>query len=98
MTSLRVSSEYMVSPVFCEDSNSMGPVELDELPISNELKKSIGDWDRRFQETFNSEYPPDSNYPQGSDKKTHDSEGRRLVQALQTELGTTYDITYKGLA
>lgn len=72
MIRLRLTSEYLAGPIFCPDPDRMGHVDIEDLPLSQELKAQISEWDSRYQSTFNSDYPPDSGFasPDAEEKGT----------------------------
>lgn len=72
----------------------MGHIDINELPISHELKARISGWDNEYQATFNSDYPPDSGFTSHEATLRHIAEGQMLAKILQKELGGSYLIEY----
>ena len=95
MTSIRLAAEYGASPIFCTDSDQMRHLELDELPISEQLRRLLKDWDEAFQVTFNDEYPPDSRFPSEQEEIYHLKMGQELSIKLREELGEGYTVTFQ---
>jgi len=95
MIHLRFGKEYLAGPVFCPDPEKMGHVDLKDLPISENLRVSIVNWNHEYQDTFNSEYPPDSGFATPESEHLHDKKGAVLAKRLQAELGDAYLVEYK---
>lgn len=70
----------------------MGHVEIDDLKISDELKREIHEWNDLYQSTFVSEYPPDSKFASKEMDKRHEMVGYILAERLQMELGCDYNV------
>lgn len=94
MIRLRLASEYLAGPIFCPELDKMGHVDVDELPLSQELKAKINAWDSEYQATFNSDYPPDSGFSSPEAKLRHVAEGEQLAKKIQQELGGSYAVEY----
>ncbi|MES9962699.1 MAG: hypothetical protein ABW116_04115 [Candidatus Sedimenticola sp. 20ELBAFRAG] len=95
MINLRLAKEYMAGPIFCFDPESMGHVDLVDLPISDELRLAISTWDDEYQGTFNDEYPPDSGFDSPEVDQDHIERGAILAERLQSELGSEYKVEYQ---
>lgn len=72
----------------------MGHVDIEDLPLSQELRAKINEWDGEYQATFNSDYPPDSGFTTPEAELRHIAEGEQLVKSIQQELEGTYTIEY----
>ncbi|MDP5587039.1 hypothetical protein P3785_29305 [Pseudomonas aeruginosa] len=94
MIKLRLANEYLAGPIFCPALDAMGHVDVDDLPISQELKAEITAWDSEYQATFNSDYPPDSGFGSPEIEFRHIAEGQQLAKRLQQELGGGYTVDY----
>lgn len=94
MIRLRLASEYLAGPIFCPDPDIMGHVDIDDLPLSQELRMKINKWDGEYQATFNRDYPPDSGFTTPEAKLRHVSEGGELAGSMQKELESNYIIEY----
>jgi len=97
MRNIKFYLEYMAPPFFCGDDEFMGHIEIDELPISVELKNDLTKWDRIFQASLDENHPPDSGF---SSEEADDllfaaiaKEGVCLLKRLRQELGDKYIIT-----
>lgn len=98
MINLRLVLEYLASPIFCYDVDQMGHLEIDDLEISDDLKRQLKVWDKEFQDTFNDDYPPDSGFSSRQQLQRHIQQGYKLVTKLQLELGESYKINYQPLS
>jgi len=94
MIKLKLVNEYLAGPIFCSDSNRMGHIDVDTLPISQELKAGINLWNDEYQATFKSDYPPKSGFSSIKAALRHMAEGERLAQKLQQELENDYIVEY----
>lgn len=94
MIKLRLASEYLAGPIFCPEPDSMGHIDVDDLPLSQELKAEITAWDSEYQATFNGDYPPDSGFGSPEVELRHIAEGEELAKKLQEELGGGYMVEY----
>lgn len=94
MIRLRLTSEYLAGPIFCPDPDRMGHVDIEDLPLSQELKAQISEWDSRYQSTFNSDYPPDSGFASPDAELQHAAEGEQLAKSIQQELEGSYTVEY----
>ncbi|MEE9453302.1 MAG: hypothetical protein V3V13_02820 [Paracoccaceae bacterium] len=95
MIKLRLAKEYLTCPVFCPDPENMGHINLGDLPISDELRQELVEWNQQYQDTFNEEYPPDSGFSSLELEKTHVQQGAKLAKKLQINLGDTYSVEYQ---
>ncbi|KMN00245.1 hypothetical protein TU76_12855 [Pseudomonas psychrophila] len=72
----------------------MGHVDIEDLPLSQELKVKISEWDGEYQSTFNSDYPPDSCFATPEAELRHIAEGELLAKSIQQELESSYTVEY----
>lgn len=95
MKRIILATEFLSTSLFCPDLDSMGHVDMENLPISSDLKIELALWNDEFQKTFDSCYPPDSSFPTPELAETHAGRGRELAKRLQEELGDDYLVEYK---
>lgn len=95
MKTLRLSPEYLASPIFCPDVDHMGHIDEKELPISEALKADLLNWDVEYQDTFDASYPPDSGFQTPELAEAHQKKGAELARRLQAELGEGFLVEYK---
>ncbi|WP_155834295.1 hypothetical protein [Halotalea alkalilenta] len=94
MKKLNFGVEYMATPFFCPDTDSMGHVDIEDLELSAQLGKNIYEWDKHYQESLNQNYPPDSIFEKVDE---HNIEGERLFNEIKKEVGEKYDIIFHPL-
>lgn len=94
MIKLRLTSEYLAGPIFCPDQDRMGHIDIEDLPLSHELRVKISKWDSEYQATFNSDYPPGSGFATPEVEFLHVAEGEQLAKSMQKELGGRYVVEY----
>ncbi|MBH3414532.1 hypothetical protein [Pseudomonas putida] len=94
MIKLRLANEYLTGPIFCPEPDAMGHIDIDDVPISQELRAEISAWDSEYQATFNSDYPPGSGFSSPEAELRHIAEGKQLAQKLQQELGGGHTVEY----
>ncbi|WP_207265833.1 hypothetical protein [Pseudomonas sp. GW101-3H06] len=94
MIKLRLTNEYLAGPIFCPDTDRMGHVDIEDLPLSQKLKSKIIEWDSEYQATFNSDYPPDSGFITPEAELRHIAEGEKLAKLIQQELEKNYTVEY----
>lgn len=94
MKTIRFGATYGAPPIFCEDLNYLGYVNLNELRLSKDLIKDINQWDDFYQKTFCSEYPPDSSFKNKLEEEIFVEEGRKLAVRLHNELQDQYIVYY----
>jgi hypothetical protein len=94
MIRLRLTSEYLAGPLFCPDPDRMGHVDIEDLPLSPELRAKINKWDGEYQATFNSDYPPGSGFTTAEAELRHIAEGKQLAKSIQQELESGYMVEY----
>ncbi|OBQ46484.1 hypothetical protein [Halodesulfovibrio spirochaetisodalis] len=88
---LQLSAQYMDPPlsIVNREDGCFKYIEINELKVSDELRRDIDDWDEEFQDTL-APYPPDSCFPSKAAEQEHGARGRILKQRLQEELGNEY--------
>jgi hypothetical protein len=94
MIRLRLTNEYLAGPIFCPELDKMGHVDIEDLPLSQELKAKISEWDSKYQSTFNSDYPPESGFTSPVAELQHAAEGEQLAKLIQQELAGSYTVEY----
>ena len=72
----------------------MGHIDIEDLPLSQELRAKISKWDGEYQATFNSDYPPDSGFTTHEAELRHIAEGIQLAKLIQQELESSYSVEY----
>lgn len=88
---ITLQPEWGTGPIWIRRGDGISePYDAEEvtdvLDLSDELREAITAWDERFQNTFNSAYPPDSAFPAPDDEAAWLSDGKRLAQRLRSEM------------
>ncbi|CCH48757.1 hypothetical protein [Pseudodesulfovibrio piezophilus] len=96
---MRLALEYYCSPIWIiDDDGSSDTIAVEDMDISDSLKKDIITWDNLYQATFDAEYPPDSGFSskEADDllKKSFRLEGKALFLRLKEELKGKYIFEY----
>lgn len=94
MINLRLTTEYMATPIFCTDPEEMGHLDVDDLPISDALKKNLKNWYQEYQSTFNEEHPQNSGFCSLQMAIVHAKKGESIAKQMQIELGENYRVEY----
>ena len=87
---LRVFPDYGADPVW----DDMGMAHLGELPLSDRLRAELRQWAAEWEELMGVR---ESRYAI-VDEPGHtawETQGRRLAERLQAELGNTYEVEYR---
>jgi hypothetical protein len=61
-------------------------LDPEELPISEELKKKLSNWEDAFDKTLNQDYPPDSGFETEQEAQEFNETGWMLWEQLKKEL------------
>jgi hypothetical protein len=91
---LKLMAEYGGTVLWHFDSSAVGPVDPDELPLSDDLKKQLDDWAKTYDRTLNASSPSDSGFESSEEENAFEAEGLRLFHALKTELPETTRVVY----
>ena len=87
-------SDYECFPVWCTDSDNLGNVDPNQLPISQELKRDLFAWADTYDNTLNYEDPSNSGFRSEEDEQKFRENGIQLYQRLQKELGKEFKVTF----
>lgn len=93
---LDVMWDWYAFPVWNAGPGSQ--VNVDELPISRELRDSLQAWSdertRYMDSWYDPEADPPSVEPEGSDDTEWLAHGRLLTERLRDELGPDYEVAF----
>ena len=92
---LRLMADYDSVPL--TDPNQAFYTNIDQLPLSESLKKRLEDWDDAYVATLNQEDPPHSDFPTLEERKKFIEEGHALHHLLQEALKDNFVIEYEPL-
>lgn len=93
MKAIKLMADYQCHPLWDMTTGQYGDIDPADLPLSEELKRRLNEWARRYDETLNMESPQDSGFKNDSLETEFNVEGHRLAECLRNELGPTYAIT-----
>ena len=98
---LKLVTDYHCAPLWLDSTSSLwrdtdwvGPIEPEELPLSRELRAALRAWAATYDRTLNDDYPPDSGFASAAEEAAFEAEGRRLWRALRAELGPSWPVAY----
>ena len=75
-------ADYNCPPLWWGDRVQVGPIELDAIDLSVELKTELAAWVTRFDATLDQEYPPDSGFASPVEEAFHACGRGRVAAAL----------------
>jgi hypothetical protein len=76
------------------DADGVGPVEPEELPLSQELRAALWAWAAIYDRTLNDDDPRESGFASAEEETAFEAEGRRLWSAIRAELGPSWPVAY----
>lgn len=91
---LKLMADYGCTVLWHADDDKVGPVDVDTLPLSSNLREALGKWAEWYDSTLDQEYPPNSGFGTPEEAATFEAEGRRLWRELTNELGKEYKIVF----
>lgn len=92
---LRLWAAYMEEAIMVKGDDIFRHQDIDDLPVSAELKSKLRDWDDEYQNTLDQNDPLGSGFPSSKDEHLHNQTGAELSQLLQAELGAAYNVKYR---
>ncbi|MGC6389064.1 hypothetical protein ACMV8I_15600 [Ewingella sp. S1.OA.A_B6] len=94
MKEIKLMADYQCHPLWGTTLEDFGDLSPEELPISLELKNSLGEWAKRYDALLNMDDPASSGFKSEEEAKLFIDDGYKLAERLQIELGSAYKITY----
>ncbi len=91
---LKLMADYGQTVLWNADGVHVGPVDLDELSLSDALRAAIESWAKQYDNTLNHEYPPESGFASEEAAAAFEAEGKRIWKELRDELGPRYSVVY----
>jgi hypothetical protein len=86
--------EYRTNPIWEEHDDGVADIQPSELPISEDLRTALVEWDAAYQDTYNADYPPDGGFSTAEHRVDFDRHGRELWRRLSDELNGIADVSY----
>ena len=96
MEIIKIMPEYGMYPLWIEKSK-MEPFEsiaIEDLKLSTSLMDKIKDWDNKFQNTYNENYPQNSGFKSQREKSLFEDNGIKIWKELQSELTNEIKVVY----
>ena len=90
---IKIMPDYECSPIW-HSGYLVGNVDPDDLPITEELKTLLDDWQNKFDLTLNLDYPPDSGFKTVREENEFKKQGLKIYEMMTRELGENYEIHY----
>lgn len=94
MKEIKLMADYHCHPLWGGDSGDFSDISPEELPISLELKNSLNEWAKRYDDILNVDDPASSSFKSEKEEKLFVDDGYKLAECLKRELGNTYKVTY----
>lgn len=94
MKEIKLMADYQCHPLWGTTPDDFGDISSEEFPISLELKYSLEDWAKRYDDILNTDDPASSGFSSVEEEKLFIDDGYKLAERLQKELGSTYKIIY----
>lgn len=94
METLKLMADYYCYPLWYASDGKFGDININNLPISETLKRELLEWADQYDSTLNQEYPPDSGFKTPIAEKKFKEKGEELAHRLQKELSGKYHIIY----
>lgn len=94
MKSIKLMADYQCFPLWWYNSDIVGDINPEDLPISNELKDGLLKWSDLYDSFINLEEPNvDKDIPQET-MDNFENTGLELWKKLQQELEGKYRVVY----
>jgi len=88
-------ADYQCHPIWNMSPGMYGDIDPYTLPISMELKISLAEWAREFDQTLNMEDPARSGFASVEAEAAFRAQGVLLAERLRNELGSNFSVLYK---
>jgi hypothetical protein len=92
MRNVKLMADYECFAIWDEDL--IDNINPDDLPISDELKSRIHQWEDAFDITLNRQDPANSGFSSIEALQRFDDEGKDIWYRLRNELGDQYVVRY----
>ena len=76
------------------DVDGIENIDPAKLPISDQLKSRISNWEDAYDGTLNQDDPTESGFNSQEEEASFEKEGRLIWKALKEELGEEYEVSY----
>lgn len=90
---LKLMPDYDCYPLWYSDSD-FGNVEPTTLTLSQATRDRLESWAKKYDDTLNEEYPPNSGFVTPEEEAEFELEGVLLWLQLRRELAPDYEVVY----
>jgi len=95
MKYLKLSPEFESSPLWIgSDGLIFHHLNIDNSPFNEELKRKLSEWAKKFEETLNQEYPPDSGFKTEEEEYDFEQLGLNIWKAIREHYSSHFEIVY----
>ena len=92
---IKVMADYECPCLWWDgEAEKVGPIELDELPLSDSLKADLQTWTDQYDATLSRDDPLRSGFSTPEGEAAFHARGRSFVKRLEAELGPSARIRY----
>lgn len=94
---IKLMPEYGCSPIWISEKDGMfgnADIHNNNLSISEELKNEIEKWSKKFEKTYDENYPPDSKFLSEIDAIEFEKDGILIWENLQKQLNYVIKVYY----
>ncbi|WP_125901357.1 hypothetical protein [Methylobacterium indicum] len=95
MRTIKLMAEFKCFPLWEEIDGGVLDIDPKDLPISETLKEDLYKWMKSFDDIYDADYPPDSEFKNKYDEEKFVEIGEKISKNLENELGKEYKIIYK---
>jgi hypothetical protein len=88
-------AEYGCQVLWWDGGDQVGPIEPDDLPLSDQLKSRLLAWGQAYDAILNMDDPASSGFPSPQAQAAFTAEGQELLELLKQELGNGYAVRYQ---
>lgn len=95
MRTIKLMADYECSPLWESSPGQVGNIDLDTLPLSQDLKARLINWARAYDATLNMDDPMSSRFETDAQEVEFKRIGNELGEKLGDELGPEFAVTIK---
>lgn len=93
-TRIKLMADYDCSPLWWAGDGKVSPIELDEIPLSENTIERLKLWATAYNRKLNREDPANSPGFTSEEQSAFECEGVSLLDRLQRELAPNYEVVY----
>lgn len=92
-TKLKLMPDYYCEPIWSSEPPFY--IEIDTLPLSDDLKAALRSWSERFDAILNRDDPASSAFASAEESEAFTLDGKKLADELGKQLGVDYEVSYR---